>query len=262
MSVIVAVSGGFDPIHIGHIELFRQAKALGDELVVIVNNDNWLRMKKGFSFMPESERIALIATLPFVDRVVLTNHTPDDKDRSVVQSLREIHPHIFANGGDRGEANTPEAEFCEGAGIQMAYGIGGGKIQSSSWMLARALEQTQNFNRPWGSYVNHAGGHDWHLKTLRVSAGARLSLQKHRLRDELWILVNGDATVFIGESAESLQSHQLTKHEPFHVAAGTLHRIQSRHGCTIIEIINGEYLEGDIERVQDDYGRANKIQTS
>ena len=138
---IVAVSGGFDPLHIGHVRLFKEARALGDELVVIVNNDNWLRAKKGFAFMPENERVELIEAFPFVDRVVVTEHMPDDPDRSVCAALARIQPDIFANGGDRFADDIPEAVLCNELGIELAFNIGsGGKVQSSSDLVARAEE--------------------------------------------------------------------------------------------------------------------------
>jgi cytidyltransferase-like protein len=134
---VVAVSGGFDPIHIGHIRMIREAAELGDELVVIINNDNWLRKKKGSVFMPESERKELIEAIKGVTRVVLTNHVPGDDDRSVCNSLREIHPDLFANGGDRFSDNIPEAVVCRELGIETAFNVGhGGKVQSSSWLTA------------------------------------------------------------------------------------------------------------------------------
>ena len=135
--VVVAVSGGFDPIHIGHIRMFQKAKSLGDELVVILNNDNWLKKKKGFAFMPEKERKEIIECLTSVDRVVLTGHKPDSVDMSVCAELKKIKPNIFANGGDRTKNNIPEVPVCEKISCKMIFGIGdGGKIQSSSWLLA------------------------------------------------------------------------------------------------------------------------------
>ena len=133
--IIVAVSGGFDPIHIGHIRLFQEAKALGDELVVILNNDNWLKKKKGYVFMPQEERAEILVALAMVDRVVLTNHPSNPQDMSVCQELRELRPHIFANGGDRKEDNVPEVLVCNEMGCKLAFNMGeGGKVQSSSWL--------------------------------------------------------------------------------------------------------------------------------
>jgi cytidyltransferase-like protein len=138
--VVVAVSGGFDPVHVGHVRLFEQAKKHGDHLVVIVNNDNWLIKKKGKVFMPQDERSELLKALTCVDEVVLTNHPENPKDMSVCQTLADLKPHIFANGGDRKEANTPEDTVCNEHGIQMVFNIGGGKVQSSSWLIARSKE--------------------------------------------------------------------------------------------------------------------------
>ena len=139
---VVAVSGGFDPIHIGHVRMFKEAKKLGDELVVILNNDNWLTNKKGFTFMKESERAEIIEAIRFVDRVVLTKHTLGDADKSVCNSLKEIHPDIFANGGDRTAGNIPEYKLCEDLSIEMAFNVGeGGKVRSSSELVKEASKK-------------------------------------------------------------------------------------------------------------------------
>lgn len=133
---IVAVSGGFDPIHIGHVRLLQEAKKLGDKLIVILNNDNWLKKKKGFIFMPQKERKEVIEAIKGVDRVVITSHKADSVDMSVCPELKKIRPHVFANGGDRKLGNIPEAPICEKYGIKMIFNVGkGGKIQSSSWLL-------------------------------------------------------------------------------------------------------------------------------
>jgi len=135
---IVAVSGGFDPIHVGHVRLFVRAKKLGDELVVILNNDNWLRKKKGNVFMPERERKEVIEALASVDKVVLTAHKRNAQDMSVCAELEKIKPNIFANGGDRTKKNIPEIAVCKKIGCKMVFGVGiGGKVQSSSWLLAK-----------------------------------------------------------------------------------------------------------------------------
>jgi D-beta-D-heptose 7-phosphate kinase/D-beta-D-heptose 1-phosphate adenosyltransferase len=146
-SVVVAVSGGFDPIHFGHVRMLQEAKALGDKLVVILNNDNWLTDKKGKPFMSEAERKEILEAIKGVDRVVLTDHTLGDPDRSVCRALRETKPDIFANGGDRHPDGDPipEVELCKELGIEMVYSVGhGGKVQSSSWLIAKAAKDSSD----------------------------------------------------------------------------------------------------------------------
>lgn len=253
---IVAVSGGFDPLHIGHVRMFAAAKELGNRLVVIVNNDNWLRKKKGFVFMPQEERVELIKQLAVVDEVILTNHESSDEDTSVCAILDELRPAIFANGGDRGADNIPEYTLCGERGINMAFNVGaGGKIQSSSWMIADALEAVRTTERPWGSFKNHHSMPGVHLKTLHVKAGSKLSLQRHKHRSETWVLVAGEADATIGESLENLRQVALQVNEPFYVPAGTIHRLSSENGGTLVEIAYGQFDENDIERLEDIYGR-------
>ena len=140
-TVTVAVSGGFDPLHVGHVRLIREAAALGDRLVVILNNDNWLKAKKGFVFMSQKERKEILEALEGVSGVVLSRHPKTVKDPSVAKELRALKPDIFANGGDRGSANTPEAEVCRELGIRLAYNVGkGGKVQSSSWLVDKSIK--------------------------------------------------------------------------------------------------------------------------
>ena len=142
--IVVAVSGGFDPIHIGHVRMFEQAKALGDELVVILNNDNWLRKKKGYVFMSQEERKEILEALRPVDRVVLTSHPADPKDISVCAELKKIKPDIFAQGGDRNMANIPPCETAlqKELGFKIVENVGrGGKVQSSSWLVDKHGKQ-------------------------------------------------------------------------------------------------------------------------
>lgn len=139
--ITVAVSGGFDPIHAGHVRMIREAAALGDRLVVIMNNDNWLKHKKGYAFMPEAERKEIIEAIKGVDEVVVTSHPVVVTDRSVCAELRMIKPHIFANGGDRTGDNIPEVAVCDEIGTTMVFEVGkGGKMQSSSWLLKNFSE--------------------------------------------------------------------------------------------------------------------------
>ena len=123
----VAVSGYFDPIHIGHLEYLRMAKELGDSLVVIVNNNYQCKLKKGKHFMDENDRVEIVKALRFVDEVFLSV----DKDRTVCKSLEEIKPDVFANGGDRATSEVPETPVCKKFNIKMVDGLGD-KIRSSS----------------------------------------------------------------------------------------------------------------------------------
>ena len=126
----VVVSGGFDPIHVGHLRMFQEAADLG-KLTVVINTDPWLVRKKGYVFMPWQERAEIISAFECVSEVVMAK----DIDNTVCASLENIKPDIFANGGDRGTSNTPESRVCDRLGIKMVYNIGGGKIRSSSHLV-------------------------------------------------------------------------------------------------------------------------------
>lgn len=143
--IIVAVSGGFDPVHAGHVRLFKEARKLGDKLVVILNNDNWLKKKKGYAFIPQKDRKEVIEAFECVDNVVITGHGKNPKDISVCKELERIKPDIFANGGDRTKKNIPEVALCKKIGCKMVFNVGkGGKIQSSSWLIKKFLDTVNN----------------------------------------------------------------------------------------------------------------------
>ena len=140
----IAVSGGFDPLHIGHVRMFREARKLGDQLIVILNNDNWLKLKKGFVFMCEEERKEILLGLRDVDGVMISGHEEGTTDLSVVNELAALKPQVFANGGDRKLDNIPETGVCEEYGIEMLFNLGeGGKVQSSSWLTDKIKNEIQ-----------------------------------------------------------------------------------------------------------------------
>jgi len=151
---IVMVSGGFDPIHIGHIRYIQEAKKLGDYLIVVLNNDNWLRMKKGKEFMGELERKEIIEAISGVDKVVISSHTKKPKDMSISNELAKIKPNIFANGGDRDEKDSDdpksslyrEKQIHKKYGIKMVYNVGhGGKIRSSSELVKKYSKHLEKY---------------------------------------------------------------------------------------------------------------------
>lgn len=129
---IVAISGYFDPLHIGHLEYIELAKKLGNRLIVILNNDKQTKIKKGKEFMPQEERKKILEALKHVDEVFLSI----DEDRTVCKSLEAIKPNIFANGGDRHNQEIPEAKICQELNIKIIDGLGD-KIQSSSWLIKK-----------------------------------------------------------------------------------------------------------------------------
>jgi len=133
MSKTIMVSGGFDPIHVGHIRMIIEAGKYGD-VIVVANSDEWLFRKKGYVFMGFNERREIIMAIKGVVDVVPV----DDEDGTVCEALRRIKPDYFANGGDRTTNNTPEQSICEELGIQMLWNIGGQKIQSSSDLVRDA----------------------------------------------------------------------------------------------------------------------------
>ena len=254
--VVVAVSGGFDPLHIGHVRMFKKARALGDKLVVIINNDNWLRSKKGFVFMPQKERAELIRELPFVDTVILTDHKKDDPDKSVCRALAKVRPDIFANGGDRKKvSDIPEAAVCKKLGIKLKFNVGpGGKVQSSSWMVEAARKPASRSVRPWGEYYGWDSGKGWNLKTIYIAPNKRLSLQYHHHREEWWLLVAGEAKATVqGPNGE--QTTALEKGKVFRVEKKQVHRLSSKKGGVVVEVAYGNFDENDIVRISDDFGR-------
>ena len=127
------ISGGFDPIHIGHVRMIIDAANYGN-VIVVANSDDWLMRKKGYVFMPWEERAEIIRAIRGVVDVV----TVDDRDGTVCEAIQRVKPDFFANGGDRKTNNTPEKEVCEALGIEMLWNVGGGKIQSSSELVKKA----------------------------------------------------------------------------------------------------------------------------
>jgi cytidyltransferase-like protein len=143
---IVAVSGYFNPIHVGHLEMIEKAKKLGDYLVVIVNNDKQVKLKGRVSFMDEKDRVKIVKALKWVDEVVLSidNYRWDNGEVPIIKTLAKVKPDIFANGGDRKKdlANIPEYEVCQKLNIKMVDGLGK-KIRASSELIAKAAKKNK-----------------------------------------------------------------------------------------------------------------------
>lgn len=250
---VILVTGGFDPLHSGHIAYFEEAKKLGDMLVVGINSNEWLTRKKGQPFMDINERVSIVKNLSMVDSVIVF----DDSDGSSKEAIRHClntYPNshiIFANGGDRNSGNIPENEIDD-TRLEFAFGVGGThKMNSSSKILTEW--KTPRTERKWGYYrVLHADGPSTKTKELVVMPGKSLSLQKHSKRSEYWIVSYGVGKVMIGDNEANLQEHTLKKHVSVVIHTGQWHQLinNSNEELRIIEIQYGSNcIEEDIVRI-------------
>jgi len=248
---IVLVTGGFDPVHSGHIAYLKAARELGDKLIVGVNSDEWLKRKKGKSFMPISERVSIIENLKPVDGVLLFN----DNDGSAIEAIknvRQLYPDahiVFANGGDRTANNIPEMIFDD---VEFVFGVGGeDKKNSSSWILTEW--KTPKTSRAWGYYrVLHEVGAGVKLKELTVAPKTCLSMQRHEQRAEFWFVAEGEAAVYTLDAStyHDLKCH-MTAHQHTFIATNEWHMLcnETDQPLKLIEIQYGENcIEEDIER--------------
>jgi cytidyltransferase-like protein len=248
---IVIVTGGFDPIHSGHIALLKEAKNLGHALAVGLNSDEWLRRKKGHEFMPWSERSAIIENLKMVD-VVFSFDDSDGSAIDAIKRVKEVYPDdelIFANGGDRTKDNIPEMIFDD---VEFVFGVGGeDKKNSSSWILEEW--KSPKTARPWGYYkVLHQVGKEVKLKELTVEPGKSLSMQKHKQRAEFWFVSEGEATVYtLNRKTDSELVGKFTQFDHTWIANNEWHQLvnETSKPLRIIEIQYGsDCSEEDIER--------------
>ena len=136
---VIIVSGGFDPVHKGHIRMFREAANLGHQVIIGLNSDEWLSRKKGKPFMKWEERAEILESCKFVTQV-LSMDDSDDTASDIIRQVANLYKNqnmniYFANGGDRKKGNVPELDVCKDLNVVMLWGIGGGKIQSSSWLI-------------------------------------------------------------------------------------------------------------------------------
>lgn len=241
---IIVVSGGFDPIHSGHIKLIKEARKLGDMLIVGINSDEWLARKKGRAFMPWQERLAVLNNLRPVDEV----YTFDDEDGTACHLLQQVCAHyptdeiVFANGGDRTRDNIPEMTV---PGVEFVFGVGGeDKANSSSWILEEW--KSPKTERPWGFYrvLHELPGTK--VKELTVNPKQTLSMQRHQHRAEYWHIAQGRCMVESEDSTYSLNTHQW-----YRITTQEWHRLYNPFDepCKIVEIQYGsDCSEQDIER--------------
>ena len=252
MDKIVLVTGGFDPLHSGHIEFFKSARKLGDKLIVGINSDEWLVRKKGRAFMPFDERVKIIKELAIVDQVIGF----EDKDNTACQAIfhtlcTQTGKIIFANGGDRTEQNIPEIKiYGDQSNVEFVFGVGGKDKKNSSSELLNNYSSNHTI-RDWGHWRVLTTLKNKKIKELVIQPGHSLSMQKHTFRSEQWIVYEGlvDMTT---EHNGLVDTVQLTNNsKPYTIEKGVWHKAvnNSKDPAYIIEIQEGEKcIEEDIER--------------
>lgn len=252
MSRIVLVSGGFDPLHSGHIEYFKAARHLGNKLIVAVNSDEWLARKKGKSFMPWKERAAIIQELKMVDEVIEFDDNDGSASLAIYKCLQRFPNSkiVFANGGDRINENTPEFKtYGNTPWVEFVWGVGGSdKKNSSSWILEQWA--SQKTERPWGYWKVLDDKVTVKIKELVINSGCSLSDQKHNYRAEHWYILKGSCTIQT-EWKGLKSSINLNAHDNYVIGNGVWHLTtnNSTEPCHVLEIQYGEKcVEEDIER--------------
>lgn len=249
---IAVVSGGFDPLHSGHIEYLKNASELGDRLVVALNSDNWLINKKKIFLLPFEERKIILENLSMVDLVI---DFDDDEQGSCIFGLikvKELYPNdeiIFCNGGDRDNKNTLEMQL---EGVSFEFGVGGDyKKNSSSWILKNYKYDSEN--RIWGKFFNLFIDENIKVKELILLPGKGISYQRHFQRSEIWFVSKGSCMVKYSEdNPNNYKETSLSPEDIFFVKTKCWHQIYNDNdqNCHIIEIQYGNKTdENDIERL-------------
>jgi len=249
---ISVVSGGFDPIHSGHISYLKDAKSYGEILIVALNSDNWLINKKGQNFLSFKERRIILQSLEFVDEVI---DFDDDEMGSCINALKDLKKRypsdeiIFCNGGDRTDENIPEMDID---GISFQFRVGGeDKLNSSSIILKNWKYLKEK--RSWGTFYELFQDKNIKLKELIVAPKQGMSFQRHFHRNELWFISSGSCEVnYRKYQEEETQTIVLNKNDYFHIDVEDWHQITNPNDveCKIIEIQYGDKTEeDDIERL-------------
>ena len=251
--VIVLVSGGFDPIHSGHIAYFKAARGLGDKLIVALNSDKWLENKKGKYFMPFLERKTIIENLEPVDLVIDFDDDELGSATNALLKIKTMYPQdkiVFANGGDRNQSNIPEMSVN---GVEFIFSVGGDdKKNSSSWILKDWKYYHEE--RVWGSFYNLFESENSKVKELIVNPYQGMSFQRHFKRNEIWLVYKGSCIVnYSDDDPGKKNSVDLNVFDHYLVPVGKWHQITNPYNehCHILEIQYGEAcIEDDIERTE------------
>lgn len=253
MRKIVLVTGGFDPLHSGHLAYLKAAKDLGDELWVGLNSNDWLARKKGRHFMEFSERSEIIKNLKMVKHAFSFNDkdgTANDAIHYTINKISKDDVVIFANGGDRDQDNIPEnLEYKNSKNVEFIYGVGGeDKQNSSSWILEDWKDVKTHRN--WGWYRVFDEKKGIKVKELVIKPNSSLSDQRHFKRSEHWYILQGNCKLLLEEENE-IKEVNLSQHDTLIIKKGTWHKAinETNNPCNVLEVQYGEScIEEDIER--------------
>ena len=250
--IISVVSGGFDPLHSGHIKYIKSAKEIGDKLIVALNSDKWIEEKKGKFFLPFVERKIILESLSFVDEVVDFKDDDEGSCKNALIKIKKKYPKdkiIFCNGGDRNKSNIPEQEI---SGIEFRFSIGGDDKKNSSSEILKNWTFLRE-KRLWGEYFELYANKNLKVKELIILPNQGMGFQRHHHRNEIWFVSEGSCVVNHSQSDEkSKKTYSLSKEDTFYVKRDEWHQIinPSKEVCKIIEIQYGEIVkESDIERL-------------
>jgi cytidyltransferase-like protein len=250
---IIVVSGGFDPIHSGHIAYLKAAKNLGNKLIVALNSDAWLIKKKGDYFMDFNERECILNNISMVDQVIGIEDDEIGSASNALLEIRKLYPNdeiIFANGGDRNKSNIPEMDLVEG--VKFIFSVGGDDKKNSSSSILKKWRYS-NEDRIWGTFSNLFEDQGVKVKELVVQPEKRMSFQRHFNRNEIWLVSKGSCDVMYSkDKPENKTKISLKLHDYFFVQKNEWHQIINPHKepCHIIEIQYGNICdEEDIERL-------------
>ena len=252
--IISVISGGFDPLHSGHIEYIKSAKKCGERLIVALNSDDWLIKKKGKYFLPFFERQTILKSISYIDEVISFKDDEIGSCKNALIDLKAKYPNdhiIFCNGGDRNDANIPEQDV---KGIEFKFSVGGDdKKNSSSWILNKWQYYFEE--RSWGSFFNLFQTKNIKVKELIVDPGKEISFQRHFSRSEIWLVSEGACYVKYANKANisSTNKLKLNKFDHYLVSLEQWHQIINpfKKPVHIIEIQYGDKCtENDIERIE------------
>ena len=255
---VILLTGGFDPVHSGHLSYIKEAKKISQYLILGINSDEWLVRKKQYYFMSWDERQEVLSSLKMVDEVISFN----DNDGTAIDAIKKCldisSKVIFANGGDRAIKNTPELDyFTDNSNVEFIFGIGGNhKLNSSSSIVDSFLNRfnfIDFYTTPWGSFGTLNASQGYKVKLLSINIKGKLSLQFHKKRSEQWIILKGRALVNLDG-----KTYEFKEKDYINIPTNSVHRIENI-GCTkliVLEANFGDIIEEeDIIRIDDIYNR-------